>query len=127
MLVLCLCYDSVVLLLCLFHDYVMLLVCFCCASVMLMLLLLLLFMLILLLLFYYASVILPLKRNSNTIFFIILRYPHIFTDEYVTKELLIEAMFCSNKRKCIEIFPQGVSIITCLRSVQESGYVLGKI
>ena len=81
----------------------------------------------LLLLFYYDSVILPLNQKCNTTLLFILRYLYGSTDEYVTKELLIEAMFCSNKRKCIETFPQGVSIRTCLRSVQEYGYALGKI
>ena len=81
----------------------------------------------LMLMFYYASVIFPLKRNFNTSFFYILRYPHGFTDEYVTKELLIAAMYCSNKQQRIENPPKGVSIRTWLSSVQEYGYVLGKI
>ena len=68
-----------------------------------------------------------MKRNLNTNVFFILRYPHIFTDEYVTKELLIEAMFCSNKGQRIEKFLNGVSIRTCIRAVQETGYLLGKI
>ena len=36
-------------------------------------------------------------------------------------------MYYSNKQQRIEIFPKGVSIRTWLRSVQEAGYVLGKI
>ena len=36
-------------------------------------------------------------------------------------------MFCSNKCQCIEKVPQGMSIITWLRSEQEAWYVLGKI
>ena len=81
----------------------------------------------LILLFSYAYVILPQKRNFNTSIFYTLRYPHGFTDEYVTKDLLIEAMYFSNKHQHILKFPKGVSIRTWLRSVQESGYVLGKV
>ena len=47
---------------------------------------------------------------------------YVYTDDYITKELLIEAVIFSNKRKHSKTFPQGVSIRTCLRSVQESGY-----
>ena len=54
-------------------------------------------------------------------------YPHGLTDEYVTKELLIEAMYCLNKRERIEQVPKCVSIKTWLRAVQEAGYVSGKI
>ena len=36
-------------------------------------------------------------------------------------------MFRSNKRQCIEKSSQGLSIITFLRVVQESGYVFGNI
>ena len=54
-------------------------------------------------------------------------YPHGLTDEYVTKELLIEAMYCLNKRERIEQVPKCVSIKTWLRAVQEAGFVLGKI
>ena len=81
----------------------------------------------LLILFYYASVILPLKLNCNTTLFFILRYLYGSTNYYVTKELLIEAMICSNNSKRFEKSPQGVSITIWLRSVQEAGYVLGNI
>ena len=93
----------------------MFIICFCSTSVMMMLL------------FYHDFFINPMKQNFNTNVFFILRYPHIFTDEYVTKELLIEAMFCSNKGQRIEKFLNGVSIRTCIRAVQETGYLLGKI
>ena len=36
-------------------------------------------------------------------------------------------MFCSHKCQRIENFPQGMSIITWLRSVQQAGYFLGNI
>ena len=58
-----------------------------------------------LLLSYYDSVILPLKRNCNTTLFFILRYLYGFPDDYVTKELLIEAMIRSNNSKRIEKSP----------------------
>ena len=48
-------------------------------------------------------------------------------DDYVTKELLIEAMFYSTKRQHIGKVSQGVSIRKWLREVQEAGYVLGNI
>ena len=93
----------------------MFVLCFCYSSFMF------------LLLFYYAFVILPLKRNFNTTLFFILRYLYVPADDYVTKELLIEFIICSNKHQRIEKVTQGVSIRTCIRSVQESGYVLGNI
>ena len=69
------------------------------------------------LLFYYVFVILQLKRNCNTPLFFILRYLYGSTYYYVRKELLVEAVFCSNKRQRIEKVPQGVSTRTCLRVV----------
>ena len=36
-------------------------------------------------------------------------------------------MFCSHKCQRIENFPQGMSIITWLRSVQQAGYFWGNI
>ena len=47
-----------------------------------------------------------------------LRCPRGFTDKYVTKESLVEAMFHSNKRQRIEEYPNGVSISTWLRAAQ---------
>ena len=78
----------------------------------------------LLLMFYYASVILPLKQNFNTTLLFIIRYLYGPTDEYATRQLLIETMFRSNKRQRIGKPPQGVSIRTRMNSVQESGYVV---
>ena len=36
-------------------------------------------------------------------------------------------MYCSNKRQLVEKSTKAVSIITWLREVQGSGYILGKI
>ena len=47
--------------------------------------------------------------------------------EYVSKELFIEAMVCSKKRKRIEEAPQGVNLKTWLTEVQEAAFFLGKI
>ena len=66
-------------------------------------------------------------NRLNTIFFQIFLYPHFLSDEYVTKELLIEEMYLSNKRQRIEQVPNGVSLKTWVRSVQEAGFVLGEI
>ena len=79
------------------------------------------------LLFYYSSVILPLKQNFNTTLLFILRYLYCSTDDYVTKDLLIESMIWSNKRKRIENFPPSVYIRTWMMAVQEAGYVLENI
>ena len=81
----------------------------------------------LLLILYYDFVILALKQNFNTALLFILCYLYIFTNEYVKKELLINAMFRSKKRQRIEKVPKGVSIRTWLMSVQEAGHDLEKI
>ena len=65
-------------------------------------------------------------KLEHTLSFI-LRYLYGSTDDFVTKELLIEAIFCSNKCQRIENYSQGVSIRTWLRAVQEADYVLGNI
>ena len=81
----------------------------------------------LLLQFYYAYVILPLKLNCNIILFLILLYLYSSTDDYLTKEKLIEAIIFCNKRKRNKKLPQGVLIRKWLISVQETGYVMGHI
>ena len=53
-------------------------------------------------------------------------YPHFLKDKYVTKELLIEAMYRSNKRQMIEQVPDNVSLKKWAREVQDAGFVLGK-
>ena len=68
----------------------------------------------------------PLKRKFNTIIFLMFLYPYFLKDEYVTEELLMEAMYLSNKIQRMEEFPDGVFIKTWVRAVQEAGFVLGK-
>ena len=109
------CYASIMLMLCFCYASIMFIICFCCASVML------------LSLFYRATVMFSLKRNINTIFFYIFLYSHFLKDEYVTKELLIEAMYGSNRRKRIDQVPDCVYLKKWVREVQEAGFVLGKI
>ena len=48
-------------------------------------------------------------------------------DNYVTKELLIEALTRCNKRNSIEKVPPGFLIIKWVIALQEAGYVLGNI
>ena len=63
----------------------------------------------------------------NTTLFFILHYLYGSIDDYVTKELLVEAICLSNKCHCIEKVPQGMSTITWLRLVQDYGYVFVNI
>ena len=47
--------------------------------------------------------------------------------EYVSKELFIEAMVCSKMRQRIEETPHGVRLNTWLTALQEAAFILGKI
>ena len=58
---------------------------------------------------------------------LILRYSYASTDNYLTKQLRIEATITCNKRKCIEKSPPGAPIKKMVISVQESGYMLGQL
>ena len=68
-----------------------------------------------------------MKQNLNTTLFFILHYLYDSIDDYVTKDLPIAAICFSNKCQRIEKVPQCMSVITWLRSVQDSGYVFVNI
>ena len=111
MLLLRLCYALIMYILCFCYALIMFILCFCYASVMLLSLL------------YCATVMFPLKRKFNTIIFLMFLYPYFLKDEYVTKELLIEAMYRLDKIQRIEQVPDDMSLKTWVRAVQESGFV----
>ena len=104
-LLLCFDYVLIMLLLCFYDVYHMLLLCFCYVVV--------------------AVFSCYCYVCTETIFFIF--YSLFLKQEYVSKELFIEAMVRSKKRKRIEELPHGIHLNTWLTEVQEAEFVLGKI
>ena len=81
--------------------------------------------------FCYASVMLSLLFFRVTAMFLLelfLIFNSFFLkQEYVNKELFIEAMVRSKKRKRIKEFTQGVHLNTWLTAVKEAAFVLVNI
>ena len=98
------CSVFIMLILCFYYVYHMLLLCFC----------------------YVVVAVFSCYYYVCTDFFNFFFFP-FFKQVYVSKELFIEAMVRSKKKKRIEEVPHGIKLITWLTAVQESAFVLGKI